>query len=103
MQFIYVLRLIPRLIIEANWTQEDNDFVGHHFSYLKSLKEKGCLLLAGKTDGLDQDTFGLVLFESNSIKEAQDIMEKDPAIVNGIMTGTLFPYNVALWNENYKK
>lgn len=38
-QFIYVLRPIPRLLVEENWTAHEQAITGRHFNYLKS-----CLL-----------------------------------------------------------
>lgn len=94
--YIYVLKLIPRLIIESNWTEEDEEIVDRHFKYLKELLKEGKLLLAGKTSGLDDRTFGIVILEIDSEKEAKEIMEKDPSVAEGVMTAELFPYDVAL-------
>ena len=45
---------------------------------------------------MDSDGFGIVIFEVDSEEEAQLFMETDPAVKEGIMTATLFPYRVAL-------
>lgn len=39
-QFIYVLKLDPRLYKVENWTEEDEAVVGRHFNYLKELLKK---------------------------------------------------------------
>jgi len=96
MQFIYVLKLRPRLLIEENWTDTDEEIVSRHFQKLQSLLNEGKLILAGKTDGLDEKTFGIVIFEAESKEEAIKIMKNDPAVKEGIMTAELFPYHVAL-------
>ena len=95
-QYIYVIKLIPRLLIADNWTEIEESIVNEHFSYLKDLLSQKKLILAGKTDGLNEKTFGIVIFEANSLEEAQGIMTNDPAIIKGIMKGELHPYRIAL-------
>lgn len=95
-QFIYVLKLIPALLDEKNWTEKEEAIVGRHFAKLQSLFEEGKLILAGKTAGLDEKTFGIVILEVDSEEEARSIMKSDPAVEEGIMNAELFPYKVAL-------
>lgn len=75
-QFIYVLKPVERLLIEENWTEADEQIIARHFTYLKNLKQEGKLLLAGKTVGLDEKTFGIVIFEAESLEEASVMMRK---------------------------
>jgi len=95
-QFIYVLRLIPRLLKESNWTDSDNAIIGRHSEHLQSLLTEGKLILAGKTAGLDEKTFGIVIFEAKDLLSAQKQMNLDPAVQDGIMFAELSPYTVAL-------
>ncbi|QMS84583.1 YciI family protein [Candidatus Xianfuyuplasma coldseepsis] len=102
-EYVYKLILVDRLFVEDNWTDEDEAIIGRHFAHLQSLQKNNQLILAGKTAGLDNNTYGLVLFTAKDDKDAEAIMNRDPAIVEGIMTGTLQEYNVALFNPTYKK
>ena len=87
----------------SHWkAQKDEAIVSRHFRHLVELEKEGKLILAGKTDGLDPNTKGLVFLQAESIEKAQKIMERDPAIMEGVMTGTLQEFNVALFNKNYK-
>lgn len=96
-QFAYVLRLIPRLRDEKNWTERDGAAVGRHFRRLQRLHREGKVLLAGKTaDDADEGQFGLVVLEVGSEDEAREIMEGDDAVRERIMTARLFPFRVAL-------
>ena len=95
-QYVYVLRLIDRLWHVDAWTEADNAIVDAHFAYLKQLMAEGRLILAGKTAGNDERTFGLVIFEAEDEEEAQRIMVNDPTIVHGIMRAELSAYHVAL-------
>lgn len=95
-QFIYVLKLIPRLCEKDNWTEYETKIVDSHFQYLSHMLEEGKLILAGKTEGLDENAFGIVIFEAISHNEALEMMNHDPGVAQGIMSATLYPYSVAL-------
>lgn len=94
-----MLKLTPRLLQAENWTPADEAVVGDHFARLQRLLAEGVLILAGKTDGLDTNTFGLVIFEAADEPTAQALMASDPAVAGGIMTATLYPYSVALMRK----
>ncbi len=95
-QYIYILRLIPRLMDNSNWTNTDNMIVDQHLSNLKKLLDEGILVLAGRTLEEDDKTFGIVIFEAETDKQAEQIMLNDPAVKGGIMVSELHPYRVAL-------
>lgn len=95
-QYIYVLKLIPRLLDEGNWTQREEDIVERHFNKLKKYTEEGKVILAGRTLNMDPEGFGIVIFEGPSDEAALEFMNCDPAVEEGIMTAKLFPYRVAL-------
>jgi uncharacterized protein YciI len=40
----------------------------------------------------ERSSFGLVVFDADSEEEAREIMENDPAVANGLMTATLYPF-----------
>src|SRR5215207_6543457 len=86
-QFIYVLKLTPRLLDEKNWTEQDNAVVGRHFRRLQQLHKEGRVLLAGRTlNESDPSQFGVVVFEAASEEEARAVMEADDAVKAKIMT-----------------
>ena len=96
-QFVYVLKLTPRLLDEKNWTEQDGQIVGRHFRRLKQLHKEGAVILAGRTlNESDASQFGVVIFEAGSEEEARRIMEADDAVKEKIMTAQLFPFSVAL-------
>lgn len=98
-QFIYVLKLIPKLLDINNWTEREENIVDRHFSTLQELTKEGKLILAGRTLNMDEKTFGIVILEVESEEEAQQLMKNDPAVAEGVMTAELFPYRVALIRE----
>jgi uncharacterized protein len=95
-QFIYVLRLVPRLYSDAAWTKEDNMALSRHFVRFKHAIETGELILAGRTQEPGDKTFGIAIFEAKDEEAARKFMESDPAVVAGLMTAELHPFSVAL-------
>ena len=96
MEYIYVLKLIPRLHKEDNWTTGDEGIVQRHFERLKELTDSGVVILAGRTLNEEENAFGIVIFEAEDEEKAKAFMKEDPAVKEGIMTAELFPYRVAL-------
>jgi len=95
-QYLYVLRLVPRVHDDAAWTEADKAAVSQHFQRLQQATAGGRVILAGRTTETGDKTLGLVIFEAADDAAAQPFMESDPAVVAGVMTATLHPYAVAL-------
>lgn len=95
-QYIYVLRLVPRLHDPKAWTERDNNAVAEHFKRLQEATAQGTVILAGRTSEPPDKTFGIVIFEAPSETAAGEFMRTDPTVVAGVMTATLHPYSVAL-------
>lgn len=95
-QFLYVLKLAPRLHDEAKWTDKDRAATARHFERLKKITAEGSVILAGRTTESMDKTFGLVVFEAENEAAAKAFMEADPAVMEGVMTATLHPYRVSL-------
>jgi len=96
-QFVYVLKLTPRLLDAKNWTEKDNQIVGRHFRRLQQMHKDGRLILAGRTlNESDPSQFGVVIFEADSEDDARKVMGADDAVREQIMTAQLFPFGVAL-------
>jgi uncharacterized protein YciI len=99
-QFIYVLRLVPRLHADANWTKEDEMVLSRHLARFKHAIETGELILAGRTMEPGDKTFGITIFEAADEAAAQTFMQSDPAVVAGLMTAELHPFAVALQRKH---
>ena len=95
-QFVYVLRLVPRLHDDSAWTDADKAAVRRHFTRLQAATTDGKVILAGRTLEPGDRTFGLVIFEADDEPAARAFMESDPSVVEKIMTAELHPYAVAL-------
>jgi uncharacterized protein YciI len=99
-QFIYILRLVPRLYADSAWTKEDNMAVSRHFARFRHAIETGELILAGRTPEPGDKTFGIAIFEAKDEAAARQFMESDPAVTAGLMTAELHPFAVALARKN---
>jgi uncharacterized protein len=95
-QFVYVLRLVPRLHDDNAWSDEDKKAAGRHFAHLTAATKAGQVVLAGRTLEPGDKTFGLVIFEAADADAARAFMNSDPAVVEKIMTAEMHPYAVAL-------
>lgn len=100
LQFLYILKLRKDLHEEANWTKTDNKIVEQHFLRLQADTLEGKVILAGRTLNEDPSSFGIVIFEADSEIAAREYMDTDPAVLEGVMNATLFPYSVALMKKN---
>lgn len=97
-QYIYVLKP-TRLGMLSEPTPREDEIVGQHFHYLKDLTEKGVMILLGRTTNNDESTFGICIYEAENDEQANQIMKNDPAVKEGVMTATLYPYRVALMRK----
>src|SRR4030095_452557 len=94
-QFIYVLKPTRLEMLTEGPTPEEAETVSRHFAYLKDLTERGVMILVGRTQNKDENTFGIAIFEAEDEAAARQIMENDPAIIGDVMNATLYPYKVA--------
>jgi uncharacterized protein len=99
-QFIYVLRLVPRLYDDKSWTREDNAVLERHFARLQEAAKSGQLILAGRTKEPGDKTFGIAIFKASDEAAARAFMQADPAVSAGLMTAELRPFAVALEHTN---
>jgi uncharacterized protein YciI len=99
-QFIYVLKLVPRLHADSAWTKEDNAALERHFVRFQQAAKSGQLILAGRTSEPGDKTFGIAVFEAPDGDAARKFMEEDPAVAGGLMTAELHPFAVALQRTN---
>ena len=93
-EFIYVLRLVPRLYDDKKWTKEDNAALDRHFIRFQEAIKSGQLILAGRTKEPGDKTFGIAIFRASDEAAAQKFMESDPAVVAKLMTAELHPFSV---------
>lgn len=84
----------PREDFAATMTDHEADVFGDHFEHLARLLADGVLILAGPT--LGPTNTGLCVFEAPDEEAARAVMESDPAIARGVVTGELREMRVSL-------
>ena len=99
-EWLYYLKPTRLEMLTEGSTPDESEIVDRHFAYLKDLTEKGIMILMGRTQNNDESTFGIAIFEAEDEAMARTIMENDPAVKNGVMTATLYPYKVALMRKS---
>ena len=95
-QYLYQIRPTRIEMLSDGPTKEEAEIVSAHFNYLEALHEQGILILAGRTLNTDETSFGIVIFNAETIEVAQEIMKNDPAVIQGVMRAELYPYRIAL-------
>lgn len=98
-QYLYQLRPTRERMLIDGPTDREQEVVDAHFEYLQGLLQQGSVLMAGRTLTEDENTFGIVVLETESDESATRLMEGDPAVKGGVMTAQLFPYRTALWSN----
>lgn len=98
-QYLYVLRLAPRLHDEKAWTDADQAAFQRHVAHLKMATDRGQLVIAGRTVDSGDRTFGVVVFHATDESMARAFMENDPAVAEKIMTAELAPFQVGFWGR----
>lgn len=95
-QWLILLKVTPQYQEEKNWDKDVEAAVSAHFKRYLKMKEEGKLILAGRTQTDLKTTFGILVFEAKTEAEAKTYLTEDPAVKAGVMTGELFPYQVAV-------
>jgi uncharacterized protein len=98
-QFIYVLKLVPRLHDDTAWTEADKAVLGRHVENFKKAAASGQLWLAGRTREPGDKTFGIVIFTAADQAAADAFMKADPCVAEGLMTATLHPFHAAFGSK----
>jgi uncharacterized protein YciI len=83
----------PREDFAENATPEETAIIERHFEYLQKQEAEGRLILAGRPE---DGRFGIALVEAKSENEAKQIMADDPAVKEGVFSGELLPFRLAI-------
>ena len=99
-QFIYLTKLArPEMLVDFG-TAEEDAIVSQHFKYLQRLSDEGIVVISGQTLSFDPEAVGMVVFNAQDEKEAQAIMDADPAIFMGVMQAELYPFRLSLMTQH---
>jgi len=98
-QYLYIIQPKRLGMLTEEPTTHERETMAKHFAYLQQLTEQGILILAGRTLNNDVDTIGIAIVNALSEEEARRIVDKDPAVSQGVMNARLYPYRVAFISE----
>lgn len=93
--FLYVLRPNRLEILTEGPTDEETRTLERHVQYLQELLASDVVTLFGRTQTTTPDTMGLVILHARDESAARALMQSDPAVVDGLMSATLYPYRIA--------
>ena len=92
----WLYRIVPtRPAMVAEPTERESEIVGAHFRYLLGLRDRGILILAGRTQE-SVGTWGITIYEAEDEDAARAVMDDDPAVAAGVFEASLHPYRVAV-------
>ncbi|MEO1272821.1 MAG: YciI family protein [Myxococcota bacterium] len=92
--FIYFIHPTRPEMITSGLRDEEKQLLGEHFAYLKELRDRGVVLLAGPST--DPPYTGIVVFKAQDTSEARRIMHSDPAVEGGVFEARLSAFKVSL-------
>ena len=95
-QYLYMVRPARADMLTAGPTEAESGVIARHFEYLQRLTREGVVLLAGRTQDVDPEGRGLIIFRAEGEAAARVIVDGDPAVRAGVFLARLFPYRVAL-------
>jgi uncharacterized protein len=94
-EYIYIARQTRSDMLSGGLTPHEEQVMSEHLGYLRDLADQGVVILFGRTQTSDEDTFGLVILRADSEGSAREIMENDPAIKEEVLSAKLYPYRIA--------
>lgn len=98
-QFLYVLQVTRPAMLTEGPNERERSVLFQHFAHLQKLMEDGVLILAGRTQTTHPETMGLAIYNADSLEAAVAIKDSDPVIIHGVMTATVYPYQIAFIDE----
>ena len=95
-QYLYRITPARLAMLTEGPTEAEGATLTQHVAYLEDLAARGVVMLAGRTQTADAETFGIVIFEAADDAAAERLMNDDPAVADGVMHAALFPYRIAV-------
>jgi uncharacterized protein YciI len=97
--YLYRIRPTRPEMLPEGPTPEESAIIGDHAAYIEKLAKEGVVRLAGRTLTTGPESFGIVIVDAGSEESARRVMEKDPAVKQGVMRAELFPFRIAYEGE----
>ena len=85
----------------TNSTPREDAIIADHFAYLEKLEEENVLILAGRTETLENSSLGVVIYTAQDEPQAREIMLNDPAVKSGVMLAEFHNFRLAFLNSKH--
>lgn len=102
-QWLYILRPTRPAMLTEGPTAAEQASVQRHVAYHVDLASRGIDIMVGRTQTNTPDTIGVSVFFAEDEAAARVIMLADPTVADGVMTGELFAYRIAMGNAESMK
>jgi uncharacterized protein YciI len=83
----------PRPTFPADASAEEAAVIERHFAYLQRLLADGVLVMAGRREDAE---FGVAVIRAESEAAAREITKADPSVSEGVFTGEVHVFRLAL-------
>jgi uncharacterized protein YciI len=100
--YMYTLHPTRLAMLTKGPTDAEKAIAAQHWVYSQDLLAKKILIFGGRTLVMNEDSFAIVVIQTDSEEEARAIMEEDPAVKGGLFRARLFPYQpmlIGTWPE----
>jgi uncharacterized protein len=94
--FAYVLKRARLGMLTEGPTHAELAVAAEHWTYSQQLLAAGVMIFAGRTMSPTDDSFALCVIRASSEPEARAFMDGDPAVMAGMFTARLFPFQPML-------
>jgi len=94
--FLYRLQASRPDLPSGGPTPEEAAAIERHEAYLRDLRARDVIVLAGRTETADYSTFAMVILRADSEAEARRMVSSDPAVAARVMRAELYPYRVTM-------
>jgi uncharacterized protein YciI len=97
--YLYTLHPTRLAMLTEGATPEEQMAAARHWAYSQDLLKRGVIVFAGRTLTRDESTFASCVIRADSEAAARKVMEEDPAVVAGVFSAKLYPYQPMLMGD----
>jgi len=94
--FLYTLRPKRLAMLTEGATPDEQASAARHWIYSQELLARGAVIFGGRTLNRDEGSFAFVVIRAASLDAARGIAEGDPAVVGGVFSAEVFPFQPML-------
>lgn len=97
--YLYTLHPTRLAMLTEGATAEEQMTAARHWAYSQDLLKRGIIVFAGRTLTRDASSFATCVIRAESEAAARKIIEDDPAVVGGVFSAKLYPFQPMLMGD----